>query len=74
MKKIIALGACLALAGSVLAATPKAGPVGTVDHHHHHHGHRHWCPPPPPPPHHHCHGWGWCPPPPPPPRVVYVYR
>ena len=73
MKKIIALGACLALAGSVLAATPKAGPVGTVDHHHHH-GHRHWCPPPPPPPHHHCHGWGWCPPPPPPPRVVYVYR
>ena len=73
MKKIIALGACLALAGSVLAATPKAGPVGTVDHHHHH-GHRHWCPPPPPPPHHHCHNWGWCPPPPPPPRVVYVYR
>ena len=70
MKKIIALGACLALAGSVLAATPKAGPVGTVDHHHHH-GHRHWCPPPPPPPHHHCHNWGWCPPPP---RVVYVYR
>ena len=73
MKKIIALGACLALAGSVLAATPKAGPVGTVDHHHHH-GHRHWCPPPPPPPHHHCHNWGWCPPPPPPPRVVYIYR
>ena len=73
MKKLIALGACIALAGSVLAATPKAGPVETVNHHHHH-GHRHWCPPPPPPPHHHRHNWGWCPPPPPPPRVVYVYR
>ena len=44
MKKLIALCAGIALAGTVLEGTPKGGPIDTVDHRRHH-GHWHWCPP-----------------------------